>query len=326
MRGREELVERLSLRRRQKLGDLSDSAYQELVRSVRANPLQFVDDPSDEAFALVVDALDRYGRQAGEDDYLDDDAYYAARGKRMARLVAECDKALAIDPHCIDASLCRALAQTTTLDELLVSLRDLDAAHSDLSGPLEPGETGVGDVWADVASHGRLRTRAAIARVCLDTGRYVMARSVCEELLRISPSDAVGARHSCALALARLEDEAAFDALDAQLDRHGDSWSHLGRVILLFKLGRMSAARRALLGYTRLVEGGAYAFLRPVLVEVYLPDRPEQRPCSFGEATLAAHEADPIVVDTPDLAPWAESQPEVAKSAKAFADLYGYDW
>ncbi len=324
MRGRDELVERLAEHRRAKLGDLSDSGYDELFRAVQANPQEFIDSAADEAFALVVAALERNERAAADDEFLDEPAYLAARAKRYARLTADCDRALAIDPDCTDASLLKILMSDQGCDGLLDDLIDLDRAKTNALGELDPGE--VGDAWADAESHGRLRVRAAIARACLDTARYRMAQQACVDLLALAPSDVLGARHTCALALARLEDEEGFDALDVRTGRAGDSWTHLGRVILLYKLGRMGAAKRALTGFTRLVEGGAYALLRPVLVDIYLPDRPEERPCSFGEATLAVYEADPIVVDVPDLPYWAESIPEVARSAQRFADSQGFDW
>ena len=75
--------------------------------------------------------------------------------------------------------------------------------------------------------------------------------------------DPLGARHTSALALARLEDEAALDALEASFGRRGDSWTQLARLILFYKLGRMGAARRALKGLDTLCEGGVYALLRP---------------------------------------------------------------
>ncbi|HQE70248.1 MAG TPA: hypothetical protein PK071_03910, partial [Atopobiaceae bacterium] len=140
------------------------------------------------------------------------------------------------------------------------------------------------------------------------------------------PLDALGCRHSAALAHARLEDETGFEELDARFDHASSAWSLLARAILNFKLGRMGAARRALTGYSTLVEGGAYALLRPVLVGTYMPDRPACAPCSFAEALLAVHEADPIVVDVPDFALWAESQHRVRISAISYAQLHGLEW
>ena len=145
-------------------------------------------------------------------------------------------------------------------------------------------------------------------------------------MFALAPSDALGCRHSAALAFARLEDEAGFEELDARFNHASSAWSLLARSILNFKLGRMGAARRALAGYSTLVEGGAYALLRPVLIDTYMPDRPAVAPCCFQEAMFAVHEADPIVVDVPDFPRWAEEQPAIRAAAQAYADKYGYDW
>ena len=88
----------------------------------------------------------------------------------------------------------------------------------------------------------------------------------------------------------------------------------------------MGAARRALKGLDTLCEGGVYALLRPVMVDTYLPDRPAATPYSFEEVTLAVHEADPIVVDVPDLVTWVQDQPGMVQSARAFADNAGLEW
>ena len=136
----------------------------------------------------------------------------------------------------------------------------------------------------------------------------------------------LGCRHSAALAYARLEDESGFEELDARFDHKSSAWSLLARAILNFKLGRMGAARRSLAGFSSLVEGGAYALLRPILVDTYMPDRPSVAPCCYEEAMFAVHEADPIIVDVPDFASWAESQPAVRAAAQDYADKYGYDW
>ena len=128
------------------------------------------------------------------------------------------------------------------------------------------------------------------------------------------------------LCYARLEDEAALEALDVRFSRQGDSWQHLSRAILLYKLGRLAAARRALGGYTRLCEGGAYALIKPIMIDTYLPDRPETTPLSFEEATLAVHEADPVIVDVPDFVPWAQGQRDVWFAAQSFAERRDLDW
>ena len=97
-------------------------------------------------------------------------------------------------------------------------------------------------------------------------------------------------------------------------------------MLLLFKLGRIAAAKRALEGFARLCDGGAYALLRPILVDVYLPDRPETSTLSFEEATLAVHEADPIIVDVPDFIGWAQGLRTVYFAAEDFARKRDLDW
>ena len=142
----------------------------------------------------------------------------------------------------------------------------------------------------------------------------------------LAPSDVLGARHTGMLTYARLEDEQGLDELDACMGRRGDSWQSLARIIVLFKTNRRSAALRALHGFDSLCEGGIYALLRPVFVDSYLPDRPPCVPYSFEEATCAVHEADPIIVDVPDLPLWVEGQQDMRASALRFADQSGFDF
>ena len=122
------------------------------------------------------------------------------------------------------------------------------------------------------------------------------------------------------------EDEPGFEALDARFGRRGDSWQQLGRVLLFYKLGRMPAARRALMGFSSLCEGGPYALLRPVMVDTYLFDRPAAEPYSFAEVTLAVHEADPVICDVPDFCAWASAQGDFERNAQAFAERNGFGW
>ena len=324
MRAREELVERLASHRRTQLSGLSDAGYQELVRDVRSRPEDFVDCPADEAFLLVCQALERHDAACVGEDLLDDDAFFAARQRRMGRLERDCEAALTHDPDCLDAQLLRLQAMDEDPDPGLPALAELDArAWGQLTSADLPSS---GDAWDDVFLRPALRIRAALSRACLDSARYRRAAQLGEEAMSLSPGDAQGMRHTCALCYARLEDEPAFEALDVRFSRQGDSWHHLSRIILLYKLGRLSAARRAIGGYTRLCEGEAYALLKPIMIDTYLPDRPEAAPLSFEEATLAVHEADPVIADVPDFVAWARGQRDVYFSAQAFAERRDLDW
>lgn len=316
----EELVQRCAARRREALGDLSDQGFAELLLAVRENPSAFVDAPAETAYVELERGMAVYDKSVGNDDLLDDDEYQAVRVKRLAALQAACGRALSLDEKCLDAQLIGVLASDAEPDELLerlLALRDGADSLASADG---------GDLWADVFSRPRLRLEAAISRTLLNGARYRMAIDTCERVMAAAPADELGCRHTAAIALARLEDEVGFDQLDARFGRHDNAWASLSRCILLYKLGRMSAARRALAGFDHLCRGGAYALLRPVFVEVYLPDRPAVATNSLEEATLAVHEAEPTIADVPDFINWASNQPGFAASAQSFAEKNDLDW
>lgn len=353
MRAREEALERIAARRRMKTPGMSDEAFAELGLAVRANPEAFVDTDAERAFLVLADALEANEAAREGEEFLDDDEYLAQRSRRIDRLAAGCQAALDLDAHCVDAATILALLgedPSAALEELL-RLDAAEGGYADMAhGKPElrlideeqvgakdfaddagvNGSNGAGkprlDLWADVFERPLLRLHAAVARAYLDTTRFRAACDSCETLVSLAPGDPLGARHTWALALARLEDERGFNELDARFGRQGNAWSHLARTLLMFKLDRMSAARRALRGYASLVDGGAYALLRPIFVEAYLPDRPFVGHNSFEEAMLAVHEADPVVVDTPDFIAWCTAQDGFADDAQRYADAHDFDW
>lgn len=317
----EELIQRCAARRRKALGDLSDQGFAELLLAVRENPSAFVDSPAEEAYVELERAFSAYDASLNNDDLLEDDEYQKARQKRLANLQAGCARALSLDEKCLDAQLVGTLAADLDPDSLLEQLLSLhdgtDAASNAPEGC---------DLWADVFSRPKLRLEAAIGRTLLDGARHRLAAQACERVIAVAPTDELGCRHTEAIALARLEDEEGFDQLDARFGRHDNAWTSLSRCVLMYKLGRMSAARRALAGFDRLCQGGSYALMRPVFVEVYLPDRPPVAVNSLEEATLAVHEMEPTIADVPDFINWAAAQPGISASAEAFAQRNDLDW
>lgn len=315
MRAHEELIERCARRRAERLGGLSDEGFEELRLAVAADVESFVDAPAERAFAILAAALDDYDAAREQDeDIFDEDSYLRARERRMEALRARCEEALEEDEGCEDARTIHDLLAPGGPEGVLRAL------ESHLSPDAALGS------WDDVFARPRLRAEAALARTRLEATRYRPALGACRRVLAALPHDELGARHTAALACVRLEDEHGFDELDARFAHQESAWTHLGRVLLMYKLDRPGAARRALHGYDRLVEGGAYALLRPVLVDPYLPDRPEAAPRSFEEAMLATCEAEPLVADVPTFVWWCHDQGWFVQSAHRFADERGYDW
>ena len=320
----EELIERLARRRSEQLGGLTPAAYAELVLAVREHPETYLNHPSDQAFFEVERAVERVLQSRKDDELRDDDTFMEERERRMHTLENDCAHALETCRDSLHARLVAALAADWEPDDQLDALLALEREVRAERGPITMPESG--DAWHNIFLHGWMRLLASLSRVCLDSARYRMAITYAEQLMDISPSDPLGARHTAALCLARLEDEPGFEALDSRFGRRGDSWQQLGRTILFYKLGRMPAARRALSGFANLCEGGAYALLRPIMVDTYLPDRPAAEPYSFAEVTLAVHEADPVICDIPDFCTWAGDQNGFGEQARAYAERKGYGW
>ena len=355
MRYQEELIERLAQHRRAQLGNLSEHAYEELVLAVRRDPQAFLVDDSDRAYERLGKALAANELSQAEEEFLDDAAYEASRKRRLLKLREGCAAALAMSDECLDARTIQVVLENENPDAALVALEALaheeglvadgganEAADADGRGDdetdgtladaaandSEPTTGGPcpGNAWDDVFARPRLRLLSAIARARLETARYKAAIATCEKLVELDSLDHLGARYTWAVALARLEDERGLDALDAKFGRAGNAWIHLARALLMFKLDRMPAARRALRGYASLCEGGAYALLRPTFIDGYLPDRPVFTAGSFEEAALAVHECDAVVMDTPDFIAWATAQDGFAAQAEKFARDHDLDW
>ena len=181
--------------------------------------------------------------------------------------------------------------------------------------------------WGNPWDRARLRLRAAISRTCADCACWKMALETANSVLGVTESagDPLGARNTAALAYARLEDEEGLNALEARFTQ-GNAWTSLARCLLLYKLDRTPAARRSLRGFAQLNQGAAYAMMRPVFVEVYLPDRPDYASGSFEEAMAAVHEAEVIIADTPDFVAWCQAQTWFEADARAYAEKHDLDW
>ena len=316
----DELVERCARRRREKIGPLSDQAYDELLIVVRERPADYVDDPAEQAFLELAKALDAYraAQRAAED--LGDEAFEAARERALATLRRACAHAASVDEGCLDARLVGLLAAEEDPDALLKGLLDLELAAGEKDAGTLAGS------WDDVFFRPRLRARAAGARACAEGARFRLAESAAASVMDAAPSDPLGARHTAMLACARLEDEAGLGELEARFSGRESAWSHLARVLLLYKLDRPVAARRALRGLDGLCRGGAYALLRPSYVDPYLPDRPEVEPRGFEECLLAVHEAEPIIADVPEFVDWCQGHDWFVASARRFAEQNDLDW
>lgn len=149
----------------------------------------------------------------------------------------------------------------------------------------------------DMALRPLLRWLASLAEVSLVCGRNRIAIQTCERLLELDPRDMAGARLTCALAHAKLEDGPGLDALVAQYAQlrparpADDAWTQLSRIALLHKRCDLDAAET---GVARLL--ATYPDAGVALIQQReLPDglfaRIATIPYSEDEAVLAVSEA-----------------------------------
>lgn len=168
MNFQEERILRCASRLRQKLGQMSDAAYEELVLAVRQNPDAYIDSDAERAFALLAQAIRKFNESARDDDLLDGEQYMAARNKRFEALRGACQAALSMDAGCLDAQLLLTLATVGRPDKLLGALCELEEKCSDKCA------FALLD-WRNPWDRARFRLRAAISRTCADGACWKMA-------------------------------------------------------------------------------------------------------------------------------------------------------
>lgn len=212
---------------------------------------------------------------------------------------------------------------------------DMDAPHFITEDALARMGTDAASLTvAEPALVGWLHAIEVISQLCLASARYRAAASYARLVMRAAgyPNHAEG---TVLITLARLEDEDGFFAFARELsgeggqtqavrDRVDDSpWFLLSRTLLLYKLGKERAARRALRDFSERCDGGAFFLLNPTYITPYLPVRPPVAE-RWRLTHQAVWEAEGVVYDTPDFVPWAESVSGIFDASERFADRHGF--
>lgn len=310
---------------------LSKAAQYELQLAVKENPNNFINDEEEQAFAEYMQTIQTYQTEISKE--IESDKDFFSNRMNLINMLHSKLTALNEKPALLHTSINleaqRILAQLSNdhpaaiLDELLSLKKEFDPlSRSQLIKAIAT----YGDAWTCASARPLLRLYAQIAQTALDCACFKLAEKTCRDLLSLSPSDLLGARFTLALTLSRLEDENGLNELDEQSGYRTNAWMRLAFTVLFFKLNRMSAAKRALKGFTSLGEGAAYALLRPSFVDLYIPTRVDFKPDSFAENVIAVHEAETIIADIPEFIPWVESIPEITENAKKYAFKAGLDW
>lgn len=282
---------------------------------------------------------------------LPDEEFERSRNRLFGETRLALCKIAETDRLCVDAALVATLLADVPVDDCINDLLKLEsgvrehltgaATGFDADAPHFWGEEALAAQGATAAELtagdpvliGWLHTLEAISQLCLATARYRAAIEYARLVMRAAgyPNHAEG---TVLLALARLEDEDGFFSFARDLEQRADGapdalalddspWYLLARTLLLYKIGRRKAARRALRDFATRCDGGAFFLLNPTYLTPYLPVRPAPTE-PWGYAHQAVWEADGIIADTPDFVAWAESVDGVFASSEAFADRNGF--
>lgn len=327
--------------------ELTDAARELVHNDISANPQKYAQSEHAQALLSYAGAhrhlLDELHRI---EDMGSDEEFEQTRNRLFDDMRDELLKIVRVDALTVDAQLLAIILADTPVDACLGDLMKLEATTADYLQQSVPGfDMEAPHYWAnkvltdgvtaaeltvsEPALIGWLHTLEAISQLCMASARYRAAVNYSRRVLKAEgyPTRAAG---TVLLALARLEDEDGFFALAHQLEEQmgadaleNSPWYLLARTILLFKTNKMRPATRALREFANRCEGGAFFLLNPMYQTPYLPCRPEPHD-PWDLSHQAVWEADGIISDTPDFAPWANACEDVSQLAQEFARRYGF--
>lgn len=325
--------------------DLTPAASELVHSDIPEHPDKYATDARSQALVAYAKLHERLMHDLDRMEDLSDEEFDKARGKLFDEVRLSLFKICETDSTCFDAQLLSVLLADTPLDSCLSDLMKLESRVLEhLKGTIEGFDADAPHFWGADSFRGGstaadltvstpeviawLHTLEAISQLSLASARYRAAAHYAEQVMRAEGyrTRAIG---TVLLSLARLEDENAFFELAHEVPETVDGplenspWYLLGRTLLLYKAGKKKPAKRALVDFVSRCDGAAYFLLNPTYMTPYLPVRPEPRE-SWDLAHMALWEADAIIADTPEFAPWAETVDGVSAAADEFARRHGF--
>ena len=326
--------------------DLTDAARELVRKGVATNPGKYAQTEHAQALLSYMGVRDHLLDELDRIEDMPDSEFEQTRNRLFDEARDDLLKICRVDALAVDAQLLAVILADTPVDACLgdlmkleahardylvqsVSGFDLEAPHYWTNAALAEGATAAELTASEPVLIGWLHTLESISQLCLASARYRAGAAYARRAMKAAgyPTRAAG---TVLLALARLENEDGFFELAHELEeasgaeRLEDSpWYLLARTLLLYKTDKMKPAKRALREFANRCEGGAFFLLNPTYLTPYLPTRPAPRD-PWDLAHQAVWEADGIITDTPDFAPWAASVEGVRDISSEFARRYGF--
>lgn len=300
--------------------NLSEDAFRELLIHLDKNPHEYIRNNEDASYLCLAEGLEIYSKfltsLASESAPDIPDISIENVESADALLRDAYTTALKIYPDNLDAIYLKLFHDKSFAGvDNLVRLKNIVEKYD-----------GVLEEPPSVFTRPYQRLQASYICTLVQNAAYLLAIDEGSRALKYDIEDPFGVRNSLSLSLARLEDMPAFEILEETFNRTANCWSYLARIILLYRMNNLSAAKRTITGYTKLVPGSAHLLLAgthifPIPRHLGRPDTPT---CSYKECTIATSEAYEIIEDTPGLREWANSIDVVRKSALDFQNSLGF--
>jgi tetratricopeptide (TPR) repeat protein len=195
--------------------------------------------------AMMSGELDRVSYENSPAEQAQDLAYQAMEEPSSAKARKLAEKALRLDPDCVDAIVVRAQTRRLTSEEYIAELRKAVEAGARTLGK-ERFQKGRGIFWGMVDTRPYMRARAELAQAFIGAEQLSEAAREIEGMLDLNPNDNQGMRDyllGVYLAQGDLEGAASVYRRYQDDDSAVFTW---GRVFFSMLSGRRAEARQAL--------------------------------------------------------------------------------
>ncbi len=182
----------------------------------------------------------RENKKADAYDYLK----MAENAVTVEETIKYAKKALKMDPYCLDAEYLIAQSEAESIDVLVTKMEKIiRKGEKQLEERGISMEEDAGSFYGLWETRPYMRIRKGYLELLLEMGRFCMAISEAEELLRLSENDNLGVRYSLMALYCYFEDEK--NALDL-LGRYKEesSFMLLPLIALYYKMGNVKKMRK----------------------------------------------------------------------------------
>lgn len=184
----------------------SERVFRELQKAMAGN--NFEND--DQANEFISNFMQEYNNKVGKNRQPDSYDYLemAENAITEEEAVKYAQKALKLDPYCLDAEMIIAQTKSDTIDELKKNIEKvINKGELQLSERGISKEANAGDFYGILETRPYMRIRKSYLELLIEQGRFRSAVMEAEELLHLCENDNLGVRYTLMALYSYFEDE-----------------------------------------------------------------------------------------------------------------------